>query len=262
MAKPPTPTLHLTSFSPWSERARWALDHHGIQYRREEHVVMLGEPLLRLRLRKLRGKLSIPIYVDGARTFFDSVDIARHADAIGTGTPLFPRGAEREVDRWTTRSNDLLEAGRKLLLPRLLADKAARRESLPKAIPAVLRGLLDPVARTATRFVGKKYAAMANDPAGAERTMRSVLDVVRARLATGATTMLDVGFTFADITIAVSLQGIRPVEHPAIRLGPATRAAWTHGPLAGEYPDLLAWRDKLYAERRPRAAGAAGAAAA
>jgi glutathione S-transferase len=245
-------TLYVASYSPWSERARWALDHHGIAYKQIEHVIMLGEPLLRLRLGRLRGTLSIPILVDGKRNLLDSVDIARHADSIGKGTPLFPPGAERDVDLWVRRSTDLMEAGRSLYLPRLLADPAARRESFPPQIPGVLRGILDPVARMGTRFVQRKYRGLELDPSSAERTMRGVLDTVRARLASGAESLLDVGFSFGDIALAASLQMVRPVEHPAMQLGAASRAAWTHGPLAGEYPDVLAWRDRLYAEKRPR----------
>ena len=249
------PTLYVASFSPWSERARWALDHHGIAYRQVEHVVMLGEPLLRLRLRRLTGRLSIPIFVDGKKLLLDSVEIARHADAVGTGAPLFPAGAEREVDLWVRRATDLMEAGRSLLLPKLLADPAARRESFPPQIPAALRGLLDPVARMGTRFVQRKYLGHEQDPAAAERIMRVVLDTARARLASSPT-LLDSGFSFADIALAAALQGLRPVDHPAMQLGPATRAAWTNGVLAGAYPDLLAWRDRLYAERRPARAAA------
>ena len=41
-----------------------------------------------------------------------------------------------------------------------------------------------------------------------------------------------------------------PVDGRYIFLGPATREVWTHGRLATDYPDLLAWRDRLYARHR------------
>jgi glutathione S-transferase len=80
--------------------------------------------------------------------------------------------------------------------------------------------------------------------------MRGVLELVRARVKAGATTILDGGFSFADITMAAAMQFVRPVEHPALKLGPATRAVWTHGKIAGEYADVLAWRDAIYARYR------------
>ena len=46
-------TLHV---SPFSERARWALDHHGIAYRVDPHTPFLGEP----RLRRLVAKARTP----------------------------------------------------------------------------------------------------------------------------------------------------------------------------------------------------------
>ena len=36
-----TPRLVFLSISPWSERARWALDHHGIDYELVAHVPLL-----------------------------------------------------------------------------------------------------------------------------------------------------------------------------------------------------------------------------
>jgi glutathione S-transferase len=247
------PTLYQTSSSPWSERARWALDHHGIAYQQIEHMIMLGEPLLRLRLGRLRGQLTMPLYVDPERqlTLLDSVEIARHADAIGGAAKLFPAGLERDVDAWVRRSTDLLEAGRSLLLPRLLQDRAARREAFPPQIPAPLRGVLDPLARMGTRFLRRKYRGFEHDATSAERTIRATLEAARARLAGGASTLLDAGFSFADVAFAAALQMVRPVEHPAMNLGTATRGAWTHGPIAGEFADVLAWRDRVYLEHRP-----------
>src|SRR5262245_44456729 len=42
-------------YSPWTERARWALDHHGIAYRFEEHVPVVGELALRRRRSATKG---------------------------------------------------------------------------------------------------------------------------------------------------------------------------------------------------------------
>jgi hypothetical protein len=43
---------------------------------------------------------------------------------------------------------------------------------------------------------------------------------------------------------------VEPVQHPRIVLLPALRQAWTAAPLVGEFADLLAWRDGLYASAR------------
>jgi glutathione S-transferase len=60
--------------------------------------------------------------------------------------------------------------------------------------------------------------------------------------------------------MAASLQFVLPVEARYIALGPATRAVWTNPKLAEDYADLLAWRDRLYADHRsPPAVSAARA---
>jgi glutathione S-transferase len=46
------------------------------------------------------------------------------------------------------------------------------------------------------------------------------------------------------------LQAVVPVAHEFIRLGPASREAWTNPRLAADYADLVAWRDRLYARHR------------
>ena len=55
------PELVSLSYSPWSEKARWALDHHGIEYRNIAYTPMLGVPRLRMRLRAMRAKITVPI---------------------------------------------------------------------------------------------------------------------------------------------------------------------------------------------------------
>ena len=62
-------------------------------------------------------------------------------------------------------------------------------------------------------------------------------------------------FSYADVIMASLLQGVAPVADRYIRLGPATRAAWTQLELARANADLIAWRDRLYEHhRRPSAA--------
>ncbi|HEX5753021.1 MAG TPA: hypothetical protein VFZ09_42865 [Archangium sp.] len=96
--------------------------------------------------------------------------------------------------------------------------------------------------------MNRKYRLDTRDPEQDRATIRRGLEGLRTELRGRDTLLSD--FTFADIAIAVSLTLVRPVEHPIIPLGPAMRAAFTEPALAEEFGDLLAWRDKLYAERR------------
>src|SRR5687768_3084143 len=97
-------TLVGLSYSPWSEKARWALDHHHIPFTYEEYVPMLGEPALRLRLRKAFGKVSVPVLIDGKESYGDSYEIARFAERTGKGKPLFGAERESQIAAWNERS--------------------------------------------------------------------------------------------------------------------------------------------------------------
>src|SRR5690349_1207690 len=99
-------TLIALPYSPWSEKARWALDHHGVAYRNEVYLPMLGEPALRLRTGRLRGRITVPVLIEeDGPPVMDSIAIARHADALGPGEKLFPHGLDAQVDEWNDRAD-------------------------------------------------------------------------------------------------------------------------------------------------------------
>lgn len=242
------PELWVLPVSPWSERARWALEHHGIAYRAREHVPFLGELLLRRVVRGSGKKATVPVLVDGARVLTESWDIARYADEKGQGSPLVPAAQEAEVRRWNERADGISNSGRALVVSAMLASDAALDEGLPEAVPALLRAASRPVTRFATGWFGRKYGLESKDLARCEAEVREGLLGLREGLA-GRPYLLD-GFTYADVVMAGTLQGVEPVQSEHFPLRPATRAAWTRPALAREFRDLLAWRDALYAKHR------------
>jgi glutathione S-transferase len=238
--------MYAMGYSPYSEKARWALDHHKVPYVWGEHVPMLGELLLRARSGRWKGKVSVPLAVDGDTVLRDSLAIAKYADRNGSGSPLFLD--HDAVEPWNAASDAAIGAGRALLLRRLLEDREALRESLPPWVPGVFRGVLTPIAASGTRFLAHKHGARAVADAEAFTTMRTVLAKLRVALKGGAH-LLD-GFSYADIAMAVVLQMVSPVDDAYIAIGPSRRRAWTEPALAKEYADLVEWRDALYASRR------------
>jgi glutathione S-transferase len=238
--------LYGMSFSPYSEKARWALDHHGITYEWHEHVPMVGERKLRKAAGAVAGKVSVPLAIDGNAVLRDSLAIARHAERLGRGAALFTNATA--VETWAARSDEALGAARCLLLARTLVDRQALRDSLPGWVPGLLRGLATPLAARATRFIARKYGAEGVAPEVSTAKLRAVLAAMRKALRS-RDTILD-GFSYADIAMAVVIQMICPVAEQYIALGPARRRAWTEPTLAGEYADLVAWRDAVYAKRR------------
>lgn len=236
----PDTRFYAESFAPFCERARWALDHHGVTYREIEQVPLVAEVTLRLAARRLRGPVTVPLLVTEGRTIMGSHEIARWAEERGTGSPLFP--PTDQVDRWITVSDAIMEAGRALLLDRLSTDVDALGEQLPPLVPAPLRRPLSGAARLGVLHLRRKYGTRGRTAEAHEIALRGRLEEVRRRV-TGRVPDL---FSYADITLAASLQFIRPVADEHIHLGPASRRVWTHERLAEQFGDLLAWRDRIY----------------
>jgi glutathione S-transferase len=244
------PTLIAEYFAPWSEKARWALDHHRVGYEYREHVPLIGELALRARTGRVRGRVSTPALVLDSGVLHDSFDIARYAEANGQGAPLFPLSYDAAIAAWNARSEAALAAGRALYLERLARDPRAQVDMQPRELPEWLRRATAPMTGLAVAFIRRKYGIDAAASREAEATLVRELNALRAMLS-GRIHLLGDTLTYADITMAVTLQFVSPVDTRYVPLGPAALAAWTHPVLAGRYADLIAWRDALYERSRP-----------
>lgn len=250
------PLLIAEYFAPWSEKARWALDHHRVGYEYREHVPLIGELALRARTGRIRGRVSTPALVTDSGVLHDSFEIACYAEANGRGAPLFPRAHEAAIAAWNARSEAALAAGRALYLERLACDARAQIDMQPRELPGWLRRATAPLTVLAIAFIRRKYGIDAAASREAEATLVRELDALRAELS-GRTHLLGDALTYADIAMAVTLQFVAPVDPRYVPLGPAAQVAWTHPELAGHYADLTTWRDALYARCRPVAQPAA-----
>lgn len=115
--------LYGLRVSPWTQRARWALDHHKLPFRYHEHVPLLGEPLLRARAKVKRP--TVPLLLDGGNVIMESLEIARYADLIGTGSPLFPEELDARIVRVNELGDTILDVGRARLFLRMQASPEA-----------------------------------------------------------------------------------------------------------------------------------------
>lgn len=242
--------LYQMHYSPWSERARWALDHHHLPHERIEHVPILGEPLLRVATRRPLGKLSVPLLVDGDQVVLGSLAIARHAEQKGSGEPLFPPNEDEAIERWNQTGDGLLDAGRILVTHKVLSDPEAQRESTPAFVPEALKGAVASGTGAVAALLARKYGFSGVSDATARTQAREGLLALRAALASGRRHLVGEQFSYADLLMAASLQFLRPVADLYMPIGPATRRCWSNPDLADEFADLLAWRDQVYAEQR------------
>ncbi len=246
--EPGVPALLALRYSPWSERARWALDHHGIRYQLLRHEPFVGER----RLRRLTGKHverpTVPLLVAGSEVLRDSWDIVRYADRHGSASALIPAELELAIRELHDLAERTMMEGRCLVTAALLASDAALDDAQPRFVPRFARPLLRPLSRFGTLWFARKYALELTDLDTPRRAIAETLERFRARYA-GRPYLFD-RFTYADIVFCSLLQGVSPVEDRYIRLSPAWRAAWTQPALAEKFADLVHERDRLYAEQR------------
>lgn len=246
------PELIGVRYSPWTEKARWALDHHGIGYRFREHLLIVGMPALRLKMRRPMRELTVPALVDGETRIMDSLEIAFHGDRGGKGSKLFPDGSLATIRALNELSEEALDSIRALVMCRVARDPEALREALPPMVPGPLRGVASAIfAPIGISYLDREFGASKRSFEEHEGRLERSLREFRARVAVSGYTV-GTGFTFGDIAAAVCLQGVLPVDARYLRIGPATRRCWTDARLAQEFRDLIEWRDGIYARHRSK----------
>lgn len=247
------------SYSPWTEKARWALEHHGIAYTFSEHTPLIDELPMRLRLRKLRGSISVPSLLTDGGPVQGSLAIARWADAHGKGARLERADERAAVDAWDARAERALEAGRALYSARLQSTPGALEDAVPGFVPGFLRKT---VGRIGVAFIARKYNVDYEAEAVHEATLAEVLAAIRAALAAATSQsggalryVVNGHFTLADLVAACAVNVVVPAGSQYVPIRPRTREAWTRTALALEFGDVISWRDALYARHRRDGAG-------
>ncbi|MFZ5724044.1 MAG: glutathione S-transferase N-terminal domain-containing protein [Pseudomonadota bacterium] len=235
-------------YSPWTERARWAVDYHRLPHRYTEYTTMLGEPLLRLRAGKWLGKVSVPLLLTPDGPVNDSFRIAAYADRHSTRAPLVPPAREAAIADWVNAAELALCSARIRATRRIGRSTGALAERLPAYVPDPLRTPMIPMAFVATRYILAKYDLKDADDAQLFRHMDAFFD--RADRALQGRESLFETFGFADMVVATALQALTPVDDRYIPLGPASRQCMCEPELAGKYASLIAWRDRTYENLR------------
>jgi glutathione S-transferase len=249
--------LELTAiaFSPWSEKARWALDHHRCDYRELAYEPIVGEYVLRWQMRLPFGRLTVPVLRDGDRWLTDSFDIARHAESIGGGAPLFPGDRLETIADWNRRSEAALAAGRAILMRSWANTRELAIAALPDRIPEALKPLFLPIGRQRLRSFMARYSIEGDR--SPEDVLTTELDALERALA-GRRYLLDDTFTYADVAMALTLQQVQPVDpRYIVRMAGLGPAGMNVPELESRYAGLIAWRDDLYARHRRPGGGMA-----
>ncbi len=233
--------LFALPYSPWSERARWSLNHHQIPYIEHEYQPLLSEPKLRWQTRKWRGPISVPVLITEQSTLLGSMEIAEYAEQVGTGTPLMSPTFAPDIKTWVLQADGIMSAGRAILIHNLMHSKEAMRASLPSWVPPTLRRYGHPVSHWVLKRLGHKYGCFQYRPDDWTKTMRSSLIKWRSV----EKPYLNQEFTIAEMSMVLALQFAEPCCSSVIPLHLQTRSCWRHDQLASEFEDLINWRDDM-----------------
>jgi len=225
------------SFSPWTKKARWALEYCDIDYDYQEYTPTLSEPGLRWKLKQWTGSVSVPaLFIDG-QVLRDSWEIAQYANNVAGDGRL---GDMQEIAPWNDLSEAALAEGRTRVVRCILGSDTALEESIPAFVPKRIRSKLIFVARDAVQRLDRKYAHL-------EQTGAMHLSLTRTRecLAQSKNDYLMNEFSYADIVMAVVLEVVMPIAEVRPVLGPATQRCWKNADFTTEFEDLLNWRNRL-----------------
>jgi glutathione S-transferase len=226
------------TYSPWTHKARWALEYCGIDYRYSEYIPRLGEPALRFGTRQWSGVASVPVLFGAGNPISGAFEIARYANRLASGG----LGDFEQLEEWNDLSDAALAEGRARVLAATLSDPLALEESLAGLVPAPLRRTLRFLARDSVRGLSSKYAHTVTPGA-----MTRALERTRAQLSRSSSDYLLGSFTYADIAMIAVLEMVEPLARTTPPRGPATLRCWTAPALASQWSDLLRWRERVLA---------------
>ena len=202
---------------------------------------MIGELSLRAARRRLKKKITAPsmLLSDGS-WLTDSWQIASWIDNEVKGN--FFLGEVGLISELNGASERFMSLLRPVVLERMVSEyPLSLEENLPGMFPRALHRPLRTLGGVGIQFLLKKY----EKPTVARSEVEDLLEVFRRAIG-GRETVLEAGFSYADILIATALQMVKPVSRKYWSIGPATREAWTLTDYESVAQDLLTWRDRTF----------------
>jgi glutathione S-transferase len=198
----PVPRLITIPISHYCEKARWALDRAGIEYREERHV----QGIHRIAARRAGGGHTTPVLVTSEGVFPESEDILRWADGrLSPDQRLFPADPSEceEVERLSRRFDaGLGPAGRRFMYMKVLAHRDTTLRFNNQGVPRWEDRALRLGWPLAVRFLGKALGIRPGVEVEDEAIVWEDLDYVGELLADGRPHLCGERFSAADLTFA------------------------------------------------------------
>jgi glutathione S-transferase len=257
------PTLWQLEISHFSEKARWALDHKGVEYRRRSPLPGMH---IAIALALTRGAhKTFPVLQLDGRTIGDSTAVIAAIEERFPEPSLYP--ADPEQRRRALQLEDFFdeELGpytRLLPFHELINEPAMFAEVAAQAVPAPLRRAKGLVGAYARAYTSLRFGANSDTAAVTARAkIVAALDRLDAELAeNGGEYLVGDGFSVADLTAASLFYPlVQPDEGPLPPDTPTPPALERFRDGLRDRPGFV-WVEAMFRRhRRPAPAGAARA---
>ena len=201
--------------SHFCEKARWALDRAGLDYREERHAQGIHQVLAR----RAGGGKTVPVLIDDEGVFAESEDILRYADRdLPPERRLFPEGDDDVVALCRWLDEGLGPDGRRVMYAHMLGERKlmldVNNQGLPRWEDRAMRMAYPFIGGVIKRELGMTPTTIADD----EPKVWAAFDTVAERLADGRPFLCGERFTAADLTFAaLASPAVCPPEY-TIRL--------------------------------------------
>jgi glutathione S-transferase len=245
--------------SHYCEKARWALERAGLEYREERHV----QGLHRFVSRRAGGSGTVPVLVAPEGVFSESEDILCYADSgLEEGERLMPadRAMRDEVLALSRRFDARLGPdGRRIIYAHMLPRKQELMRFNNQGVPPWEARALSTFWPLALRWARRELVIRATTLSDDGPRVRAEFDMVAELLSDGRPFLCGERFSAADLTFAALAAPVTVPPQYGVRLPQPDELP---EPVAGE---LRAFRDhpagryalELYRTRRSVAASPA-----
>jgi glutathione S-transferase len=198
----PTPVLVTIPISHYCEKARWALDRAGVEYREKAHLQIFHW----VAVRRAGGGKTAPVLVCGDRVFAESDEILDEADSLAPperrlfeADPALAAEARRLQADFDER---LGPHGRRWMYDSLRGNREIAVAYACAGVPAWQRRVFPFVLATAMRVIDRYLDITPASTAESLATVHSVFDEVADRLAEQGPYLCGERFGAADLTFA------------------------------------------------------------